>query len=293
LLAAPSTQTRTGCFAHPVLIGERRSQDGPRPTIFRMGKMIGRSCPGSRSHEPVKFIVEQRSGDWCLMSISISESMTTATVRDHLHSTWLPTAVCCVGVVGTGLSFENSVFSFSIIAALCIGLLSYGTSTCGSRIKAAKLLLFNSGLLALIFTLLRVALVKIAWHFPPVFWPRLPRIFRVLWLSECSAILLALIAAGLVATEVAGNIGGDTTRRRFQWCVIAAASILVVVNIASFLRPVWCADCFFPYGLPFTLFTEGGFAGGGGVVWLGLVADAALIPALATICTLLWSRIAA
>jgi hypothetical protein len=66
-------------------------------------------------------------------------------------------------------------------------------------------------------------------------------------------------------------------RRRFQWCVIAAASILVLVNIASFLRPVWCADCFFPYGLPFTLFTEGGFAGGGGIVWRGLVADAALL----------------
>ena len=168
------------------------------------------------------------------MSISISESMTTATVRDHLNSTWLPTAVCCVGVVVTGLSFENSVLSLSIVAALCIGLLSYGTSTCGSRIKAAKLLLFNSGLLALIFVLLRLALTKVGWHFPPVFWPWLHRIFRVWWLSECSAIILALIAVGLVAIEGAGKIGGDTTRKRFQWCVIAAASILVVVNIAKF-----------------------------------------------------------
>jgi hypothetical protein len=112
-------------------------------------------------------------------------------------------------------------------------------------------------------------------------------------LSECSAIILALIAAGLVAIEVAGNIGGDTTRKRFQRCVIAAATILVVVNIANFLRPVGCADWFFPYGLPFTLFTEGGFAGGGGIVWLGLVADATITPAFATICTLLWNRIAA
>jgi hypothetical protein len=107
------------------------------------------------------------------------------------------------------------------------------------------------------------------------------------------AIILALLAAGILATEVAGNLGGETTRKRFQQCVIAAASILVVVNIANFLRPVWCADCFFPYGLPFTLFTEGGYAGGGGIVWLGLVADAALIPAFATICTLLWNRIGA
>ena len=28
---------------------------------------------------------------------------------------------------------------------------------------------------------------------------------------------------------------------------------LVVVNITNFLRAVWCADCFFPYGLPFRI----------------------------------------
>jgi hypothetical protein len=217
--------------------------------------------------------------------------MTTAT-RGHFNNTWLATAVCCVGVAITGLSFENSVFSLSIAAALCIGLLSYGVSKCGSRIKAAKLLLVNSGLLALIVVLLRVILNKVAFHFPPLFWPWFHWMFRVWWVSECSAIILALIAAALMAIEVAGNIGGDTTRMRFQWCVIAAASILVVVNIANFLRPVWCADCFFPYGLPFTFFTDGGFAGGGGFVWLGLVGDAALIPAFATVCTLLWNQIA-
>jgi hypothetical protein len=214
--------------------------------------------------------------------------VTATTVRDRFKSTWLATAACCVGVVFTGLSLEKSAFSFSLAAALCIGLLFYGTSACGSRIRAAKLLLVNSGLLALIFVLLRVILNNVGFHFPPVFWPWFHRIVRAWWLSECSAIILALIAAGLVAIEVAGNIGGDTTRKRFQRCVMAAASILVVVNIANFLRLVWCADCFFPYGLPFTLFTEGGYAGGAGFVWTGLVADAALIPAFAAICTLLW-----
>jgi hypothetical protein len=218
--------------------------------------------------------------------------MTTATVRDHLKGTWLPTAVSCVGVVVTGLLLENSVFSLSIAAALCICLLCYAASACGSRTKATKLIFFNSGLLALIFVLLPVTLTKVGWHFPSVFWPWWHRIYRVWWLSECSAILLALIAVALVAIEVAGKIGGDTTRRRFQWCVIAAASILVVVNTASFLRPVWCDDCFFPYGLPFTLFTEGGYAGGAGFVWIGLVADTALIPAFAAICTLLWNQLA-
>jgi hypothetical protein len=176
---------------------------------------------------------------------------------------------------------------------LCIGLLAYGTSVYGSRITTAKLLFLNAGLFAVIFVLLRVIRNNVAFHLPPVLWPWLLRIFRVCWLSVCSAIMLALIAAGILAIEVARRLGGETTRKRFQQCVITAGSILVVVNIANFLRPALCADCFFPYGLPFTLFTEGGFAGGGGIVWLGLVADAALIPAFATICTLLWNRIAA
>ena len=207
-------------------------------------------------------------------------------------NSWLATGLCCGGVVITGLLFENSVFSVLIVAALCIGLLFYAVSVCGSRVEVAKLLLVNSGLLALIFVLLRVILNKVAFRFPAVLWPWLHRIFRVWWVSECSAIVLVIIAASLHAIEVAGNIGGNTARIRFQWCVIAAASILVVVNIANFLRPVGCADCFFPYGLPFTFFTEGGFAGGGGFVWYGLIGDAALIPAVATLGTVLWNQIA-
>ena len=219
------------------------------------------------------------------MCVSVSRS--AAMVRDHLKSRWAATAVCCVGVVVTGMLFEPSFFSFCIVAALCSGLLFSGSSACGSRLKTAKLLLFNSGLLALIVVLLRVECNMVQYHFTPVFWPWFHRIVRVWWLSVCSAIILALVAACLVVIEVAGKIGGDTTRKRFQRCVDAAASILVVVNIANFLRPAWCADCFFPYGLPFTLFTESSFAGGGGIVFLGPVADAALIPAFATICTLL------
>ena len=218
--------------------------------------------------------------------------MTAGTVSDHLKNTRLATAMYCVGVVVTGLSFENSVFSLSIAATLCVGLLFYETSVCGSRIRTAKLLLFNSGLLAVIFVLLRVTLNNVAWRLPLESYPWLHRIYRVWWLSECSAIMLALIGVGLVAIEVAGKIGDDATRKRFQRSIIAAAAVLVAVNIVHFLRPVWCYDCFFPYGLPFTLFTKGGYAGGAGFVWTGLVADAALIPVFAAICTLLWNQIA-
>jgi hypothetical protein len=203
----------------------------------------------------------------------------------EINRTLLATAICCVSVVVTGWWFENSVFSLSIVAALCIGSLSYRASVWASFVKAAKLFLLNAGLLALIFAMLQVTLNS------NVAWP-LHRIYRMWWLSQCTAIILTLIAAGLVTIEVAGRIGGNAKRKRFQSCMIGGTFVLVAVNIVHFLRPVWCADCFFPYGLPFTLFKEGGYAGGGGFVWTGLVADAALIPTFAAICTLVWNQIA-
>jgi hypothetical protein len=49
--------------------------------------------------------------------------------------------------------------------------------------------------------------------------------------------------------------------------LLAAFSVFVAVNLIHFLRP------FFPHGLPFTFFYEGGFAGGRGFVWRGLLGD--------------------
>jgi hypothetical protein len=112
--------------------------------------------------------------------------MTAATKSDQFNRKWMATTLCCVSLVVTGLSLENSIFSLSIAAALCIALLAYASSVCSSRIKTAKLLFLNAGLLAVIFVLLRVILNNVAFHFPPVFWPWLHRIFRAWWLSVCS-----------------------------------------------------------------------------------------------------------
>ena len=216
-----------------------------------------------------------------------------AGMRD-INRTRLVTVICCLGVVITGLTLENSVLNFCVAAALCIGSLSYGSSVYGSRTRAAKLFLLNAALLALIFVLLRATLDYVALHFPVAFWQGywLHRIYRVWWLSERSAIILALITAGLVTIEVASKVGGDAVRKKMQWSIIGTASLLVGVNIVHVFRPASCADCFFPYGLPFTLFREGGYQGGAGFIWTGLVADAALIPAFATVCTLLWNQMA-
>jgi len=59
----------------------------------------------------------------------------------------------------------------------------------------------------------------------------------------------------------------------YSTCLLISSCVFGLVNAPNFIRPVSCWDCFFPYGVPFTLFREGGYAGGGGLVWPGLLAD--------------------
>jgi hypothetical protein len=50
-----------------------------------------------------------------------------------------------------------------------------------------------------------------------------------------------------------------------------------IINYRHFHRPQHCADCFFPYGWPFTMYHDGGFAGGEAFVWSGLAGDLILM----------------
>jgi hypothetical protein len=68
----------------------------------------------------------------------------------------------------------------------------------------------------------------------------------------------------------------------------ATSLVFVIANTMHFLRPATCADCFFPYGLPFTLYHDGGFAGGAGFVWGGLAADIACVLGLALLVGRIW-----
>jgi hypothetical protein len=61
--------------------------------------------------------------------------------------------------------------------------------------------------------------------------------------------------------------------RRYGVAFAATSLTFMIANTAHFLRPVTCFDCFFPYGLPFTFYRDGGYAGGAGLVGRGLVAD--------------------
>jgi hypothetical protein len=75
-----------------------------------------------------------------------------------------------------------------------------------------------------------------------------------------------------------------TPKNQPNWYAIAlltTALVFVTANTIHFLRPASCADCFFPYGLPFTLYHDGGFAGGAAFVWGGLAADIACVVGIA------------
>lgn len=78
--------------------------------------------------------------------------------------------------------------------------------------------------------------------------------------------------------------------QRYAITVLASACVLGITNRVYELRPPSCYDCFAPRGFPFTYFHEGGFAGGEGFVWSGVVGDALLLFAIGLIVGWIWNR---
>jgi hypothetical protein len=76
--------------------------------------------------------------------------------------------------------------------------------------------------------------------------------------------------------------------RTYAAGLLASAGLFALLNYFDFHRQIDCADCFFPYGKPFTFFREGGYAGGGGVVWTGLTADVLAVVMVAAVLAYLW-----
>ena len=79
---------------------------------------------------------------------------------------------------------------------------------------------------------------------------------------------------------------------RYSIAFATTGLVFVVANTVHFLRPVTCWDCFFPYGVPFTFYRAGGFAGGGGLVMRGLAIDTAIVLVSAGLLGAFWQWIA-
>jgi hypothetical protein len=95
------------------------------------------------------------------------------------------------------------------------------------------------------------------------------------------------LACAWLVQSVREHIAG--MRRHRQGIALWAMTLtFVVINIIHSQRSAWCDDCFRPHGIPFTLYHEGGYAGGAAIVWTGLVADALIVLGTAWLVGRLW-----
>jgi hypothetical protein len=84
-----------------------------------------------------------------------------------------------------------------------------------------------------------------------------------------------------------------STLDRYGIALAATGIVFAAANTLHFLRRVTCYDCFFPYGVPFTFYRDGGYAGGGGLVLRGLAADTGTVIVSTVLIGGLWQWLAA
>ena len=115
------------------------------------------------------------------------------------------------------------------------------------------------------------------------------------------AIVDAAIDCGLatiawwVYSLLAHKVGGDrkiVPMERYGISLLFSACAFGIANHLHFAREGTCWDCFRPDGVPFTLFHEGGFAGGEGFVWKGVIADSLIALGIGLVIGLVWNKLA-
>lgn len=79
----------------------------------------------------------------------------------------------------------------------------------------------------------------------------------------------------------------------FAISMLSVASLFAVANLFNLSRTVTCFDCHFPYGVPFTFFQEGGFAGDAGFVWSGMAADGLVVLVCGIAVAAVWKWVSA
>jgi len=78
---------------------------------------------------------------------------------------------------------------------------------------------------------------------------------------------------------------------KYAVSMLSVASLLGIANALNLSRTVSCFDCFFPYGVPFAFYQEGGYAGGAGILWRGVAADALVLLVCGVAVAKVWERI--
>ena len=79
--------------------------------------------------------------------------------------------------------------------------------------------------------------------------------------------------------------------QRYVVSLLFSGWLLGVANKIAFERPPTCFDCFEPFGVPWHFYHEGGFAGGAGFIWHGVIGDFLLVVTVGLITGLMWNLI--
>jgi len=119
-----------------------------------------------------------------------------------------------------------------------------------------------------------------------------------LLVASLSAIAEAAIHCWLAAiawwvfewtTQETSTHRGRVATQRYGVALLLSACLIGIANNLNFWRPVACYDCFRPHGVPFTFFHEGGFAGGEGFVWSGVIGDSLVVFLFAVVLGRVWN----
>lgn len=77
---------------------------------------------------------------------------------------------------------------------------------------------------------------------------------------------------------------------RYAISMLSVVLVFIIVNFVQFSPTAACVDCNFGYGVPFTFFHEGGFAGDAGFLWRGLAADGLVVSVFGISVAEVWKR---
>jgi hypothetical protein len=78
-------------------------------------------------------------------------------------------------------------------------------------------------------------------------------------------------------TRNALELRGRVATERYCLALLLSACLWGIANNVYSRRPVTCCDCYWPHGIPFTFYHEGGFAGDAAFVWRGVIGDSLVI----------------